>query len=198
LPWIASYPTSPTLQVCLYLATDKIAKTTWLEWQRSVVRPTVPPSSADCPAATMKSAGTQCAAATDVCANAAVCNGSSATCPAATMKSAGTQCATATGCANAAVCDGTHSNCPTPTFKPSSCPQNASPCTDGCAPCDVFPGQCYWASAFGNDCREYWTSTSYSDPNFPTNRYRALISGTAEIWSVDPTDGNFVICIHRF
>jgi hypothetical protein len=50
--------------------------------------------------------GTQCAAATGACANAALCNGSSADCPAATMKS-GTTCGSAPGgCANAPVCDG--------------------------------------------------------------------------------------------
>ena len=86
----------------------------------------------------------------------------------------------------------------------TSCPDLREQCTgpngNNCnGMCDLQAGPgasgCYWPYPFGGACFEYWSSTSYADSAFPTNRYRFINFQEGYIWSCDPSDSNYVLCV---
>jgi hypothetical protein len=86
----------------------------------------------------------------------------------------------------------------------TSCATNTDNCTgpngnncNGMCNDQAGPGAngCYWPYQFGSFCYSYWSSTSYYDSAFPTNRYRFISFLEGYIWSCDPSDSNYVLCV---
>jgi hypothetical protein len=74
-------------------------------------------------------------------------------------------------------------------------------CDVGCTLCDnsAGPGSsgCYWPEGINGPCSLYWSSSVYLDSARQSYRYRYIDFTNGNLWSCDPSDANYVRCVHH-
>jgi hypothetical protein len=74
-------------------------------------------------------------------------------------------------------------------------------CNSGCDICDNMAGPgsqgCYLQGGLNGPCSLYWSSSIYFDPDRGSYRYRFIGFSDGNLWSCDPSDGNYVRCVRR-
>ena len=74
-------------------------------------------------------------------------------------------------------------------------------CNGGCSICDNMAGPgsqgCYLQGGLNGPCSVYWSSSIYFDSDRASYRYRYIDFSDGNLWSCDPSDGNYVRCVRR-
>ena len=76
----------------------------------------------------------------------------------------------------------------------TACNTGCDICGNGAGP---GPGQCYWPVGIAGPCSLYWSSSVYFDSDRASYRYRYIDFSDSNLWSCDPSDGNYVRCVRH-